>query len=76
MPPQGRLHAAVPIVTFGCLALLGALLLLTLPETRGRPLPQTVEDILESSERWLFLSINFYNYLASYSYQLIHYTID
>uniref|UniRef100_A0A667XAJ7 Si:dkey-166k12.1 n=1 Tax=Myripristis murdjan TaxID=586833 RepID=A0A667XAJ7_9TELE len=37
-----------PLVIFGCSPLLGAVLALALPETAGRPLPDTVED----AENW------------------------
>ena len=37
-----------PLVIFGTCPLLGAVLALALPETAGRPLPDTVEDV----ENW------------------------
>lgn len=38
----------IPLVIFGTSPLLGAVLALALPETAGRPLPDTVED----AENW------------------------
>ncbi|KAL6100128.1 uncharacterized protein ACO6RY_01795 [Pungitius sinensis] len=50
-PAINMLHAhspAAPLVIFGASPLLGAALALALPETAGRPLPDTVED----AENW------------------------
>nr|XP_040044248.1 solute carrier family 22 member 13 isoform X2 [Gasterosteus aculeatus aculeatus]XP_040044249.1 solute carrier family 22 member 13 isoform X2 [Gasterosteus aculeatus aculeatus]XP_040044250.1 solute carrier family 22 member 13 isoform X2 [Gasterosteus aculeatus aculeatus] len=50
-PAINMLHGhspATPLVIFGASPLLGAVLALALPETAGRPLPDTVED----AENW------------------------
>lgn len=41
-----------PLVVFGASPLLGAALALALPETAGRPLPDTVEDAENWDERY------------------------
>ena len=45
---QGRILPWLPGVLFGGLSIGGSLLILFLPETLNRPLPQTIEDI----ENW------------------------
>lgn len=45
---QANVTAWLPGVVFGAVSIFGCLLALPLPETRNRPLPQTVEDI----ENW------------------------
>ncbi|CAN7983875.1 unnamed protein product, partial [Ixodes pacificus] len=40
----GRLHPIMPMMVFGSLSLLAGVLTLTLPETRGQRLPQTIEE--------------------------------
>lgn len=40
----GKLHPMMPMMMFGGLSLLAGLLTLTLPETRGLRLPQTLEE--------------------------------
>lgn len=36
---------SLPVVLFGTLAIVAGLLCLLLPETKGKPLPSTMEDI-------------------------------
>lgn len=38
------IHAAYPPIVFGVMSIIGALLCLLLPETRGAPLPATIEE--------------------------------
>lgn len=38
------IHPALPPIIFGLIPLIGAVLTLWLPETRGQPLPSTIED--------------------------------
>lgn len=38
---------SLPLLVFGVLSVLAGLLALFLPETSGRPLPQTLEDVKE-----------------------------
>jgi len=45
---QGRMIPWLPGILFGGLSIGGSLLILFLPETLNRPLPQTIEDI----ENW------------------------
>jgi hypothetical protein len=45
---QANVTAWLSGVVFGAVSIFGCLLALPLPETRNRPLPQTVEDI----ENW------------------------
>ncbi|EEC15303.1 organic cation/carnitine transporter, putative [Ixodes scapularis] len=40
----GRLHPIMPMIVFGSMSLLAGVLTLTLPETRGQRLPQTIEE--------------------------------
>ncbi|CAN7976725.1 unnamed protein product, partial [Ixodes persulcatus] len=40
----GRLHPIMPMIVFGGMSLLAGVLTLTLPETRGQRLPQTIEE--------------------------------
>lgn len=40
----GKLHPTLPMAVFGSASLLAGLLTLALPETRGKGLPQTLED--------------------------------
>ncbi|XP_061176496.1 organic cation transporter protein-like [Saccostrea echinata] len=42
----GVLWAPLPLLVFGVLSAVAGLLALILPETNGRPLPQTIDDIL------------------------------
>ncbi|XP_064636407.1 organic cation transporter protein-like isoform X2 [Lineus longissimus] len=41
----GEYSAPVPLILFGVLSIIGGLTSLLLPETLGRPLPETVEDV-------------------------------
>ncbi|KAJ0061492.1 hypothetical protein NL108_005347 [Boleophthalmus pectinirostris] len=41
----GRFYKALPYIIMGCLALTGALLSLILPESFGRSLPETIEEM-------------------------------
>ncbi|KAK7068588.1 hypothetical protein SK128_022873 [Halocaridina rubra] len=36
-----------PSVTFGCIGILASLLLFFLPETKDRPMPETLQDVEE-----------------------------
>ncbi len=45
---QARKVAWLPNVVFGALCLIAAIFTLLLPETLGRPLPQTIEEV----EQW------------------------
>lgn len=53
-PAINMLHnhsTMIPLVIFGTSPLLGAVLALALPETAGRPLPDTVEDAEDWDKR-------------------------
>ena len=41
----------LPIVIIGCSSLFAAILVLQLPETRGRKLPETIEDVMKTVEK-------------------------
>ncbi len=41
---QGREAPWLPLLVFGALSFLGAALVLLLPETKGRAMPQTLRD--------------------------------
>lgn len=41
-----RFWAPLPLILFGGLAFLAGALVMFLPETSGRPLPQTIEDAI------------------------------
>ena len=45
---QSRVVPWLPNVVFGVMCLIAAIMTLLLPETLGRPLPQTIEEV----ERW------------------------
>lgn len=40
----------LPLLVFGVLAVVAGLLALMLPETNGRPLPQTIDDVTHPDE--------------------------
>jgi len=41
----GNVGRQLPLVIFGVLSIAGGFLALPLPETRNRPLPETIEDV-------------------------------
>lgn len=41
----GQIYKALPYILMGCLALVGSFLCLILPESFGRPLPETMSEI-------------------------------
>ncbi|GFR57680.1 organic cation transporter protein, partial [Elysia marginata] len=43
----GALSHSLPMVVFGSVSLVAAVLSLTLPETRGRPMPETLQDVID-----------------------------
>ncbi|XP_070542002.1 organic cation transporter protein-like [Ptychodera flava] len=47
----GNIHPALPLVVFGVLSSAAGLLVLLLPETKGKSQPQNIEDVEKPSER-------------------------
>ena len=43
----GSLDPGLPPLVFGCVMLLSSVSFLFLPETRGKPLPQTIKEVEE-----------------------------
>ena len=43
---QERIAPWAPGIVFGIFSILGGLATLLLPETQGRPLPQTIEEVI------------------------------
>ncbi|KAL8164853.1 UNVERIFIED_CONTAM: hypothetical protein K2H54_011043 [Gekko kuhli] len=43
-----KYHASIPVVIFGSTAVAGGILCLLLPETRGKDLPDWVDDVVEN----------------------------
>ncbi len=55
---QARIAPWAPGIVFGAISIMAGLLTLRLPETRGRPFPQTIEEVeswplrgIENSEK-------------------------
>lgn len=46
----GDLGVAMPLVVFGLFAFVAGLLALTLPETKGRHLPESIKDSIKYTE--------------------------
>lgn len=46
----GDLGVAMPLVVFGLFAFVAGLLALTLPETKGRNLPESIKDSIKYTE--------------------------
>ena len=44
-PLQAKNLKQMPLVLFGVLTLIGAILCIALPETHNKPLPDTIEDV-------------------------------
>lgn len=65
---QGEFNVYLPPMVFGTFPLIGAVLCLLLPETRGAQLPQTIED----GERF---GLKTYVYTIIYNYYHIHYQV-
>lgn len=45
MESAGNIGRQLPLVIFGVLSVVGGFLALPLPETRNRPLPETIDDV-------------------------------
>lgn len=46
-----RFWGPLPLILFGGLAIFSGALALLLPETSGKPLPQTMEDVTDPEKR-------------------------
>ena len=57
---QTRIWINLPVVLFGILSLIAAFLVLMLPETLNKTLPQTIEDTEQMGLSWYVFHILFY----------------
>lgn len=54
----GTLWGPLTFLVFGGLAFVAGILALLLPETAGKPLPQTIEDVLHPKNRLVYNKIS------------------